>query len=125
MGNHHEAILDFDRAINNDPEYALSHFHRGVSQLKLREYEEAIECFTNSRKLDNQDNPAVYDGLGCCYHRQKKYDLAIETFEIAISAKPYNVEFLKNRASCYYDMQLFQLAIDDLNTALEHNSQDP
>ena len=43
MGNHHEAILDFDRAIDNDPEYALSHFHRGVSQLKLREYEEAID----------------------------------------------------------------------------------
>jgi protein O-GlcNAc transferase len=123
MGNHHCAIQDFQEAIRIDRQYALSHFHMGVSKLKLREYEEAIVCFNDSDNLE--ENPAVFDGLGCCYHRKKDYDEAISFFNKAISAKPQNVEFLKNRASCYYDMHLFQDAIDDLNTALQTHSEDP
>jgi len=105
MGNHHYAIKDFEKAIEIERHYALSHFHMGVSKLKLREFDEAIACFTDSDNLE--ENPAVYDGLGCCYHRKKDYDEAIQYFNKAISAKPYNVEFLKNRASCYYDMSQF------------------
>mgnify|MGYP000985792745 CR=1 FL=1 len=66
MGNHQYAIMDFKEAIRIDPEYALSHFHMGVSKLKSRLVREAIEDFKQSELLDL--NPAVYDGLGCCYH---------------------------------------------------------
>ncbi len=69
MGNHQAAIDDFLNAIKEDPNYALSYFHMGVSQLKLRMYNEAISCFENAKDYDTQDNPAVFDGMGCCYHR--------------------------------------------------------
>jgi tetratricopeptide (TPR) repeat protein len=75
MGNHHYAIDDFAEAIKIERHYALSHFHMGVSKLKLRDFDEAIKCFQDSDNLE--ENPAVYDGLGCCYHRKKDYDEAI------------------------------------------------
>ena len=66
MGNHQYAIQDFKTAIEIEPEYGPSHFHMGVSKLKSRLVHEAIEDFKQSEVLDY--NPAVYDGLGCCYH---------------------------------------------------------
>ena len=71
------------------------------------------------------DNPGIYDGLGCCYHALKQYDEAINEFNSAIEKKPRNVEFLKNRAQCFYDMGQYQSSIDDLETALEINDKDP
>lgn len=96
MGNHQYAIKDFKTAIEKQPEYSLSHFHMGVSKLKSRLVREAIEDFKKSELLD--ENPAVYDGLGCCYHALRDFDEAIDHFNKAIAAKPYKVDFLKNRA---------------------------
>lgn len=100
-----------------DPSYALSYLHMGVSKLKSHLVREAIQDFKMSEELE--ENPAVYDGLGCCYHALKDFDEAIDNFNKAINAKPNNVEFLKNRAQCYFDMNMYQAAIDDLDTALE------
>ena len=77
----------------------------GVSKLKSRLPRDAIKDFEQSAMLE--ENPAVYDGLGCCYHALGNFDEAIEQFEKAILAKENNVEFLKNRAQCYFDMKLY------------------
>ena len=116
MGNHEHAIQDFRKAIDLDERYALSYLHMGVSKLKSHLVREAILDFKKSQELE--DNPSVDDGLGSCYHALKNYSEAIDYFDKAISAKPNNVEFLKNRAQCFFDMNMYQLAIDDLNTAL-------
>ena len=76
MGNHQYAIRDFKSAIEIDPEYALSHFHLGVSKLKSRQIHKAIKYFKKSEQLDQ--NPSVWDGLGCCYHALLNFDEAIE-----------------------------------------------
>ena len=68
----------------------------GVSKLKSRIIREAIDDFNRSNSLE--ENPAVYDGLGCCKHALRDYDEAIINFNMAIEAKENNVEFLKNRA---------------------------
>jgi len=77
----------------------------GTSKLKSRLIREAIEDFNRAIHLD--ENPAVYDGLGCCYHALRDYDEAIDYFNKAINAKPYKVDFLKNRAQCYFDMSMY------------------
>ena len=56
--------------------------------------------------------------------KQKEYDNAINAFNKAIEAEPRNVEFLKNRSLCYFDMGEYQNSIDDLQSALEINSKD-
>lgn len=45
---------------------------------------------------------------------------------MAIQRSPDNVEFLKNRAQCYYDMGEYELALQDLDYALTNvNPHDP
>ena len=51
MGNHEYAIEDFKEAIQKDPEYALSHFHMGVSKLKSKDIRSAIVDFNESLDL--------------------------------------------------------------------------
>ena len=105
MGNHHYAIQDFNRAIALDDSNPYSYFHLGISKLKSRLVREAIEDFNKANSLD--ENPAAHDGLGCCYHHLRDYDEAISYFNLAIGAKPDNVDFLRNRAQCYYDMEQY------------------
>ena len=78
MGNHEYAVRDFESAINIDPNYAISYFHMGTSRLKQKLVHEAIEDFNQAKDLD--ENPAVYDGLGCCYHALRDFDEAIDYF---------------------------------------------
>ena len=88
--------------IPRNADNALSYFHMGVSKLKSKMIRDAIKDFNESISLE--DNPAVYDGLGCCKHALRDYEDAITNFNMAIEAKENNVEFLKNRAQCYFDM---------------------
>ena len=96
MGNHREAIKDFDTAIKKDKNYELSYFHRGVSYLKSREFRKAESDFILSNT--KMSNPRSLDGLGQCYHMMNRFDDAIEKFDDAIEIDPRNTEFLKNRA---------------------------
>ena len=126
MGNHSFAIQDFEEAIRIDPRYSLSRFHLGVSKLKSRQIREAIEDFKQADELDNlEENPGIFDGLGCCYHALRDYPQAIEYFDMALEKEPTNIDFLKNRAQCYFNMNQFEESIADLETALEYNPTDP
>jgi len=88
---------------------------------------DAIEDFKRSNELDfDTKNPGVFDGLGCCYHALQKYDDAISYFNEAIDkTQGENVEFLKNRAQCYYDLRHYPDAIADLEMALNLKEDDP
>lgn len=76
----------------------------GVSKLKSREVKAAIKDF---QRANSGNDPAVYDGLGCCYHMQKQYEEAMINFNEAINARPQKIDFLRNRARCYFDMGEF------------------
>ena len=106
MGNHQYAIKDFEEAIKLDPNYSISYYHLGVSKLKSRLVREAKESFRESMGKE-ETNPASLDGLGQCHHLMGKFDEAIDYFDQAISLTPENIEFLRNRAQCYYDMGMF------------------
>ena len=100
-------------------------FHLATSKLKAGQIDSAIEQFGESHKIEDSPRALIQDGLGCCYHERQDYDKAIGAFNNAIKAEPRNIEFLKNRAQCYYDMTNYEQCISDLATALEINSKDP
>ena len=76
---------------------------------------EAINDFTKASSLDSDaENPGIYDGIGQCYHAQRKFEEAIYEYDSAIDKDPTNVEFLKNRAQCYFDMSQHDKANEDL-----------
>ena len=98
-------------------------FHMATSRLKDGQISQAIADFKSSAEIKPQ--PAINDGLGQCYHKLGEYDNAIKAFNSAIEAEPRNIEFLKNRSQCYFDMTWYQRSINDLAIALDINDSDP
>ena len=74
---------------------------------------------------------AIQDGLGCCYNelskqkqgneKQQNFEAALHHFGAAISGDEKNSEYLKNRASCYFDNNDYEACNDDLSTAMSVN----
>lgn len=88
MGNNWQAIADFERAIAIDAEYSPAYFYLGVSKLHDRKPKDAQQHFEKALSLDVlRENTAIYDGLAQCYHKQGKYQEAIEEFKNAIRAE--------------------------------------
>jgi tetratricopeptide (TPR) repeat protein len=51
-----DALNDFDLAIKLDPEYAFAHLHRGDCLTDLGRVTEAIDAYTNARRLFTKSN---------------------------------------------------------------------
>jgi len=45
MGDHVQAVRDFDSAVQKDENYAEVYFYRGNSKVELHQYEDAIEDY--------------------------------------------------------------------------------
>ena len=53
------------------------------------------------------------------------FDLGLSYYNMSISSDPSNIQFLMNRAHCYFDLKMHEDAIIDLETALALNNEDP
>ena len=72
-----EAIIEYDSAIRENPEFALAFNNRGRAYFDLQEYEKAIGDFDESIRLNPQDSLA-YANRGMTYrsmrqHRQAQF----------------------------------------------------
>jgi tetratricopeptide (TPR) repeat protein len=69
LGEHREAIEDYDRAIALDPNDSVADRHRGIVRGKLSAYGEAIEDFDRALALDTNDtnDSAAYAYRGLSY----------------------------------------------------------
>lgn len=54
-----------------------------------------------------------------------KYEEAIDDLDKAINEDEMNIEYLFNRAQCYFDLQRYESAVRDLTKALEAESNEP
>ena len=52
LGNHNEAIEDFDESINLNPDKALFYYNRGLSRQTIGKTQEADADFTKAKQLD-------------------------------------------------------------------------
>ena len=124
MGNHQFAIEDFNRAIDefkNHDQGLNAFYYRGISRLKSKDLDRAEKDFEKAQEYETEDqNPGIYDGLGQVqYARGKDYEAALSFFDQSISISPENIQFLMNRAQCFYTMASYDQAIEDLNQALD------
>jgi tetratricopeptide (TPR) repeat protein len=125
MGNHQFAIMDFDSAIKIDEAYSEAYYHRGVSKLKSKGYMEAIDDLNKALEFQEQPNFGIYDALGCCHQVLRDYDQALRYMDEAIENDPENIQFLMNRAQCYFELQHYTESIGDLERALDLDENDP
>lgn len=146
LQNYAEAIQDFDAFLAFDPnDENIMQFkklavqkqgdsnenlktfkdynQRGIKFFKSKEYDKAIQDFTEAIKLAPK-NAVLYQNRGDSYYNLKQYEKAIQDFNTSLnlnadSYNPYNL-----RGNSYYGLREYNKAIQDYTEAIRLNPED-
>lgn len=84
-----EAVLEIERALQNNPGWAEGHGLLGNYAMQLSNYAVAEDQFRRVLRLDPQDTD-IWLSLGLIYERVGRIDTAIKTYRQAVSYAPDN-----------------------------------
>lgn len=89
-GNHHEAIIEFEKTLAIDPGNVKALNAMGVSCDFLKQFERALDCYQAALRLDADSANIYYNNIGQSLYLQGKYGQAIEAFK---KAAAYDEDF--------------------------------
>lgn len=113
-----QAIADYHRALEVDPNYTSAYSSRGWTYYWLKDYQQAFVDFNHAVELDPRD-PYAYCRRGWAYGRLKSYQQAITDFDHALELDPDFSWAYCGRGCVYHDLKDYQQALVDFNHALE------
>jgi len=90
----------------------------------LGDTEQALLYLNKAKKLEPKNYIAYYY-CGWLYRNQKKYNLAIENFIIAIDLEPLHIDSYKCRGGCYYNIGQYDDALKDFSKAINIDPKNP
>jgi len=98
QGRLDEAIAEFERAVQADPDYAAAYFNLAYAYERRDRSDDAIAQYKKALQLDPK-NVLGQNNLGVLYDKKGLYDEAIATFEQALRIDPSNSTVQANLAS--------------------------
>ena len=122
LGQHAQAIFEYDRAIRRDPESRGAYYNRANAYADLGQYAEALRDYSQAVELD-PDCVAAYINRGGIYRKLKQYNDSIADYDRAITLSPHDARAYVNRAGVYIDLDDPQKAVSDCNTAIGLDSR--
>jgi tetratricopeptide (TPR) repeat protein len=117
LNDYSSAIVDFDRALELDPDYAWAYANRGITHRFNHNYELALQDFNAAIVLDDGP-PWVYAARGEVYRHLSNYDLAMQDFNHAIALAPKYASAYGSRGRVYHHLKNFQQSIGDFDRAI-------
>jgi tetratricopeptide (TPR) repeat protein len=108
-----KAIIDYDKAIEINSNYALAFYNRGFAWVAKKDYYKAIEDYRKAIAID-PNYASAYVIKASILRAMKKYDTAIEDYNKTIAIDP-------SYANAYYNRGL---AKKENNVDLEGSKQD-
>jgi len=118
QGNFTQAIPDFTKAIEIDPNDVKAYSMRGACYTKQNNYAQAIADYTKAIEI-NPNLAPIYEGRGFAYGKQGNYNQAIVDCNKAIEINSTNAEFYDVRGFVYFEMGNLNQAITDYNQAIQ------
>lgn len=123
-GKYGEARKIYDRILNRNPHNPKVLYNRGITYIKLKQYNEALTDLNNSLALSPNDPVTLYS-RGNTYLELRKYDKAIVDYTQSLKFRPADWKTLTNRGITYIKLGKYDEAITDLNRALKLEPNDP
>ena len=120
LQNLHEAVLEYDKAIDLYPQYVNAYFDRGYAFLMLNENEKAILDSNKALELDPHKIDAYFNKAGALGNL-KRFDEAIQLYTIYLEKKPNDAEGHYARGLAYGHKGQNDEAMSDFNKAIELN----
>jgi tetratricopeptide (TPR) repeat protein len=131
MGNYQDAIDNYTKAIESNPDDAFLYNNRGLAYFRVKEYKKSISDYTKAIEL-KPDYAVAYCNRGLAYFKIRSFDEAISDYTKAIELDPkyadayYNRGLAHNRSVHYYSKPFtddaiarFNKAVKDFHKALE------
>lgn len=136
-----KAIVDYDKAVQLDPEFAEGYLDRGVAYYEKREIDRAIADLGEAIRLDSASSHS-FSERGRVYYYQGEFEKATADYSKAIENHvrihreadvPVRSAGVANRnlatkymmrGKCYYRRQQIDKAVSDLSEAVRLNPND-
>ena len=127
LKNFKTALLDYNKAIELDPNNANIYYQRGLLQKDRWVYGQkydAIKDFTKAIEIDS-NKAEYYFQRGLCYEEITSHnEEAIEDFSQAIKLDSKKFQIYSHRGNAYYKNGNYEQAIVDFEKYLEQNPED-
>jgi tetratricopeptide (TPR) repeat protein len=124
QGNPTLAIEKFTAALKIDPEMPEAYINRGIAEMRLSLWADAVGDFDQALDLAPNSPEALYN-RGLAYSRQNVFDKALADYTQAAKFAPKDWQIYYNRGNTYLDMQKAQEAVKDYNRALKLHPKAP
>lgn len=121
LEQYEQAINEYNKCIEIDPNYLKALFFRGNSNFELGEYAEALNDFLTLNSIDSNSKPNEY--IGFCYHNLQEFEKAIVAYTEYLNSN-IDIEILRHRAECYSFINQEELAFKDYQQILEFKAKD-
>ena len=115
------AVLDFNKAIEINPDYLDSYLNRGIAYRNLKSYRKAIKDFNTCIEKRKNFKDAYYH-RGVTYYEQGKYKQANADLVKVLGFEPGNTKTRFKLAESYYKSGRYNKAITQFNKVLRQNS---
>ena len=112
IGEYNKALLDYNKAIELDPDDMDYLFYRSLNYADLEENEKAISDLLRIIELDKdgsyiKENGRVYNALAVFYGALENYDKQLEYYNEEINLNPDDYLAYRNRANLYRIWQIY------------------
>ncbi|MCP4348787.1 MAG: tetratricopeptide repeat protein, partial [Desulfobacterales bacterium] len=118
-----EAIKQYRKAIEIDPNYAYAYNGLGSAYDDLENYEEAIKQYKKAIEIDPND-ATYYSNLGNTFKNQKNYEEAIKQYKKAIEIDPNDANVYSLLGILYYEQKKYEEAIKQYKKTIEIDPND-
>jgi tetratricopeptide (TPR) repeat protein len=120
--NYEQAIVDYTKAIELDPEYAEAYVNRSTAHLLMSNYGQAVTDCNYALELA-PDFVAAYTNRGIARTGLRDYEQALADYDQALKLAPKNVYAYYNRGNTYLWMGQYQEAITNYSQAINLNRE--
>jgi tetratricopeptide (TPR) repeat protein len=117
-GENDEAIAEYTRAINLDPDCQRAYRMRGICYRKTGKFDKALDDLNKAVRLDTGDASAVFS-RGKLYQKKGDYQKALTDFNKAIELNLGYWVFYSVRADLYIGQKNYPAAREDYSKSLQ------
>ena len=121
LGQYDEAIHDFSQVIKREPNNAVHYYDRSWAYCNIYKYEDAIIDISKALHFEPKNSLFYYDKSRFEYWSER-YKEAIVDISKGIELKPTENKYIF-RGDCYFELEMYDKALSDYNSALEFNSE--
>lgn len=106
-----QAIVQYNKAIKSDPNFAFAWDNMGLCYRKLNRYEEAIKCYKKSLEIEPKGTMPLQN-IAVAYEYLKDYKSSSETYLKIIANNPEDAEGYYGAGNSFFSNQEFEKGLD-------------